>query len=121
MKVEECYAKFGGDYASVKERLPDDALVQRFLNKFLADTSYERLSNAVREGDYVEAFRAAHTLKGVSQNLSLQRLSNSVSTLTELLRNKTNEEVDRDSCAVLFEEVSLDYAAVVEAVRQLQD
>ena len=71
-----------------------EEIIDRFVLKFLDDRSYTKLIDAVNEQNYEDAFKAAHTLKGVCLNLSFERISNSVSILTEFLRNKKNDEVD---------------------------
>lgn len=120
MNIEECYRTFGGNYQDVKSRLMKDELIQRLVIKFLADTSYEKLSEAMSQADYGEAFRAVHTLKGVSQNLSFDCLSRSTEALTEALRRWESEPVDEQKCAQLWKQVSVDYLLVTEAIRQLQ-
>ena len=69
MAIQECYQQLGGDYATLKTRLPSDSLIKRFITKFLDDSSYSELCCALEEGQREEAFRAAHTLKGVCANL----------------------------------------------------
>ena len=54
--------------------------------KFLDDGSYQELVNALKEGRDEDAFRAAHTLKGVCQNLSFTSLYEPSQTITEALR-----------------------------------
>ena len=49
-------------------------LIQRFTLKFLEDQSYLQLKQALENKNYEDAFRSAHTLKGVCQNLSFDRL-----------------------------------------------
>ena len=120
MNLEECYASFGGNYQDVKSRLMKEELIQRLVIKFLADTSYERLVNALEQADYGEAFRAVHTLKGVSQNLSFDCLSRSTEVLTENLRKWETAPVDVPQCTEQMRQVSADYAAVTDAIRQLQ-
>ena len=119
MQLTECYKAFGGNYQDVRERLQSDALIQRFVIKFLSDNSYERLCNAMKENDYDEAFRAVHTLKGVSQNLSFDRLSASSSLLTELLRERKTVPVDKTLCEQFFAQITADYRTVIEAIHKL--
>ncbi len=119
MQLTECYKAFGGNYQDVRERLQSDALIQRFVIKFLSDNSYERLCNAMKENDYDEAFRAVHTLKGVSQNLSFDRLSASSSLLTELLRERETVPVDKTLCEQFFAQITADYRTVIEAIHKL--
>ena len=120
MNLQECYASFGGSYQDVKSRLMKDELIQRLVIKFLADTSYERLVSAMEQSDYGEAFRAVHTLKGVSQNLSFDCLSRSTEVLTESLRKWETIPVDEEKCKEQLRQVSVDYTAVVDTIRQLQ-
>ena len=51
-----------------------EALLERFLTKFLADPNYDRLCRAVADRDEAAALTAAHTLKGVCGNLSMTAL-----------------------------------------------
>ena len=90
MTIQECYQKLGGDYAQVEKRLPGIHLIRRFIAKFLDDGSYPELCRAMEQGQTEEAFRAAHTLKGVSANLGFDRLTASSGELTELLRGRTD-------------------------------
>ncbi len=120
MDLRECYESFGGNYEDVRSRLMKDELIQRLVIKFLSDTSYEKLSAAMEQADYGEAFRAVHTLKGVSQNLSFDCLSRSTEALTETLRRWESEPVDKEKCAQQYQQVSADYEAVTGAIRMLQ-
>ena len=74
MTMQECYKAIGGNYEAVLGRLHSEALIQRFTLKFLEDQSYLQLKQALENKYYEDAFRSAHTLKGVCQNLSFDRL-----------------------------------------------
>ncbi len=87
MTVKECYNQFGGDYEDTLRRLTSEALVSRFLLKFLDDKSYFTLQDAITNQQASESFAAAHTLKGVTLNLGLTTLYEPTNTLTEALRN----------------------------------
>lgn len=65
-----------------------EVLFKKFLLKFLDDQSYVRLKENIEKKDCDEAFREAHTLKGVAANLALNELSEAASEITELLRAK---------------------------------
>ena len=69
MNLKECYRKLGGDYDEVLTRLYSEDMIRRFLIKFLNDGTYKLLLEKLEAQDYQEAFRAAHTLKGVCDNL----------------------------------------------------
>lgn len=115
MTIQECYAALEGDYKEVLGRLYSEALVRKFVGKFLSDPSFQLLEDTMQAGNYEEAFRAAHTLKGVSQNLSFTKLHESSHTLTEALRTK-----DYDSALQLLAQVEADYAQTVGAIRRFQ-
>ena len=74
MTMQECYKAIGGNYEAVLGRLHSEALIRRFALKFLEDQSYIQLKQALENKNYEDAFRRAHTLKGVCQNLSFDRL-----------------------------------------------
>lgn len=86
MTVKECYEFLHGDYSGALSRLRKEALLYKYLKKLPADPCYETLKNAVAENDPKTAFRAAHTMKGVFINLSLDELYTHASEITELLR-----------------------------------
>ena len=86
MTMRECYEAIGGNYEDVLGRLRSEALIRKFTLKFLEDQSYPQLKQALNDKNYEDAFRSAHTLKGVCQNLSFDRLCEVSHELTELLR-----------------------------------
>ena len=115
MTLQECYAALGGDYDEVIGRLRSERMVQKFVLRFLDDKSYELLCGAMESGNYEEAFRAAHTIKGVCQNLGFTVLYQSSSQLSEALRNGFTPEAP-----ALAEQVAVDYKQTVEAIRTYQ-
>lgn len=115
MTIQECYTALEGDYEEVLGRLYSEALVKKFVGKFLADQSFQLLESSLNAEDYDEAFRAAHTLKGVAQNLSFTRLYQSSHEITEALRTK-----DYTLAAQLLSPVSRDYEQTVAAIQAFQ-
>lgn len=115
MTLQECYAAMGGNYEDAIGRLRSEKLVQKFVLKFLNDDSFQLLNDSVAAGNYEEAFRAAHTIKGVCQNLSFERLQNSSSQLTDALRGGNWD----DQTAALLEAVRADYRLTADAIRAL--
>lgn len=115
MTIVECYQQLGGNLENVKTRLPSDSLIKRFIIKFLDDSSYSELCDALQKGQRDEAFRAAHTLKGICANLGFDQLENSASALTELLRPK---DIGIPEEAVsMMKDVKHDYEMTVGAIR----
>ena len=86
MTVEEFYERIGGDYQDVMHRLMKEDRVAKFVKMFLSDPSYNELKQAMADDNVDTAFKAAHTLKGVTANLSLSSLNAAAIDITEALR-----------------------------------
>ena len=87
MTVKECYEAIGADYEEVLRRLANEERVKRFL------------------------------LKGICLNLSITRLAESSSALTESLRAGGWSE----EAGPLFERVKDDYGQTVQAIQMLKN
>lgn len=118
MTLKECYASLNGDYDEVMGRLRSERLVQKFVLKFLADGSYELLCSSLEAGDREEAFRAAHTIKGVCANLGFTSLLDSSEKLTEALRDGKPAQPGEDE---LIARVKADYARTCQAIKAFQE
>ncbi len=115
MTIQECYAALEGSYEEVLGRLYSDALVKKFVGKFLSDQSFQLLKSSLEAGNYDEAFRAAHTLKGVTQNLSFTKLYESSHQITEALRTK-----NYDQAIQLLPKIEADYDQTAAAIQAFQ-
>jgi len=118
MTLKECYTALGGDYEEALGRLRSERLVQKFVLKFLNDGSYQLLQDSLAAGDRKEAFRAAHTIKGVCANLAFNTLLESSEALTEALRDGKPAQPGEDS---LIAQVKEDYARVCRAIEAFQE
>ena len=116
MTVKECYEQMGADYEGVLGRLRSEALIKKFAKKFLDDGSYASLKKGMEEQNGEEAFRAAHTLKGVCQNLGFDNLYEVSFDITEKLRGR-----DTDGCEKLFSKVTEQYEKTTDAIRMMED
>ena len=117
MTLQECYAALGGDYEDAKGRLRSDRLVQKFVLKFLSDGSYDLLCRSLEDGNREEAFRAAHTIKGVCANLGFSALLESSERLTEALRDGAPPQPGEEE---LIRRVGEDYQRTIQAIRAFQ-
>lgn len=109
---KEQLTRGGIDVDSALERLMgSEALLEKFLNKFVQDGNYSALEAAVAAGDWEEALRASHTLKGMCGNLSMTVLYDLFTRQVNAIRAE-----DRAGAAALMEEISLAYRAVCGAV-----
>ena len=113
MTVKECYDLIG-DYGRMSACFHDDKKIEKFLRMFLEDDNFKRLSGALSAGDVEEAFIAAHTLKGVCQNLALDDLYDADVQVTEALRAK-----ELDKAREYFPDVEREYNNVKLAIDNL--
>lgn len=85
----------GADVEGTLHRfMNNDKLFLKFILKYKDDKNCALLTDALDQKNYEEAFKAAHTLKGVSANLGLNPIFDRASAITELLRGKEASEVD---------------------------
>lgn len=118
MNLQKCYSELGGAFEEVRQRLFSEALVMKFVLKFLDDQSFAQLCDAIEKSDYPKAFMASHTLKGICQNLAFTRLYTSSHLLTEAL---SGESPDIAAAKELFKKVQEDYRITADAIRRMQE
>ena len=114
LTLQEFYSVVGGDYQDALSRMMMESMLRKFLAKFPTDPSFSNLEQGLKNGDREEAFRAAHTIKGLCLNLGFGKLYASSNELTEALRNEMPANADE-----LFEAVKTDYILTLDAVNQL--
>ncbi len=112
MTIKSLYEAVGGDYQDVVKRLISEEFAAQLALGFLDDDGFSSLEKAMKNRNAEDAFRAAHTLKGVALNLGFKNLGESASELTEVLRKRTFDGADEP-----FEKVRADYAVVISALR----
>lgn len=101
--IEKVLARYGGN----------EEMLKHFLRLFAKDDSFAKLQVALAVGNTEEAFRAAHTLKGICTNLGFERLFEKASKITELLRCG-----EVGNAKPLFSEFSEEYGKVMEGLNQ---
>lgn len=84
----------------------NEKLYSRFLYEFVNDKHYLQLCSALTEKDVEGAFQAAHALKGVAGNLSLQHLMKALTPVVETLRagNMPDPEADITPLCTAYKE-----------------
>ncbi len=93
MLTLEKLVAFGADVdTGLKRCVNKESLYLRLIQKVPGNEDFNRLREAVAAGDYEAGFQAAHGLKGVTMNLSLDPLSEPIIQITEQLR--AHEEAD---------------------------
>lgn len=104
----------GIDVEGALERfMGNELLLERFLKKFLEDTNYAKLKEALDTGDREGAITASHTLKGVCGNLSMTELFACLTQQVQLLRDG-----DEAGAAALMPAISRSYDVVCQVIRE---
>ncbi len=115
MTIKECYDQMGSDYEGVLGRMGSEVMIRHFALKFLQDPSFNNLKENLEKGDGEEAFRAAHTLKGVCLNLGFNELYEVSAELTEKLRER-----EAAGSEELFQKVEEKYKKTVNAIKGVE-
>lgn len=106
----------GVDYDEAMERFGGNAaLYERLALKFLNDPHFDALEDALAAGQLDEAYRAAHSLKGVAGNLSFRDLYQAACRASDALHAG-----DTQAAQAALPDLRASYAAVKEALQQLQ-
>jgi len=121
------YRVYGnGDFPKDYSRLADGVVYMSYRLSYGAFAPTERgiwlralgmLAEALTEHmrhDADEAFRAAHTMKGMCQNMAFTRLYQSSHAITEILRGK-----DMDGAKQMLDTVTEDYNIVIAGIEKL--
>ncbi len=112
--IQEFYKKINGNYEVAISRMQNDERIKKYLNFFLMDESYKSLEEGMNSNDCEMAFRGAHTLKGVCQNMAFTYLSTIVEQITEELRAK-----DIEKAKLTFKKVKEEYEKVIEEIHKI--
>lgn len=101
---------YGADIPGIKARFSDNAeLYEKCFYGLFSDPVLSDLGRAISNKEYGNAFEAAHALKGVTGNLGLTPLYQTVCILVESLRAKSYSNID------------LEYEAIVRELKRVED
>lgn len=115
MTVPEFYETIHGDYEGVMSRLMKQERVLKYVGKFFNGAGLTELDKALAEQRWSDAFREAHSMKGMALNLGFSVLATSSSELCEALRS--GEPVG--DIPAMHDAVAKDYAETEAAARVL--
>lgn len=102
---------------TLKRFMGNEAIYMKFILKFLDDKNYDVIMDSLSKKDYAGAFAGAHSLKGVSGNLGLTPVYEAASSITELLRDKKDEEVDAMKLNEAREQLEESYCRLQKIIR----
>lgn len=116
MQIEQFYTLVGGDYQKMVSMLGNADNVVKYAKMFMGDDTFEKLVAAMEEERWADAFRFAHTMKGVTSSIGLNDLYNASYALTEDLRpDDAGNPSNLESAKEKLQDVVDTYNTVVEA------
>ena len=92
INIDDALSRVGGNMA----------LYKRLLSRFVEGDQYGALISALESGDNDEAVRQAHSLKGVSANLSLSKIWAITVDLEQMLKNNSDYSSTLDELTQAF-------------------
>ena len=104
--------------------MKDDRIV-KYLKMFPGDTSFNDTVAAFESGDWENAFKASHTLKGVCANLGLENLREKASELCETVRPGNDGEskvYHPPVCDVtgMIDDLKSHYDSAIKAISEIE-
>jgi len=117
LEQKEMLKKENIDVEDAMERfLDNEELYMKFLLKFVEDENFEKMKKALEENRGEDAFKFAHTMKGVVGNLSINGLYEVIVPYVEYLRHGDVESAKQH--LMELEEV---FVRSMEAIRRLSE
>ena len=102
--------------STINRFMGNEAMYLKFLGKFIDDQNCAGIGKNMEAQNYEEAYKFAHTLKGVAANLGLATLQNTVSRLVDELSGKKNEEVNVEQANEEWQRVKKAYEQIYEII-----
>lgn len=115
MTVRDFYSEVNGDYNEISSRILSEDRIRKYLYIFLRDKTFTNLCTEIDCNNTQKAFIYAHTLKGLSQNLSLSSLYAYSELITQALRNNNIKKA-----VSLLPRLSEEYTRVMVGIKTLQ-
>lgn len=117
MNVREFYAAVGGDYDEAMGRLLNEKRIIKYLRKLPDTGDVAGMNEAFAAGNWEDAFRFSHNVKGVSLNLSLTSLAESAAELCDTVRHGA-PQVDFSG---MLTAVNEKYDLTVKAIGEIEE
>lgn len=117
MNVKECFEILGADYEDALDRLMTDKRIAKYTLKFLDEPTFSNLKESMEKEDYEQAFKHAHSFKGVCLNISFTHLFNASYDLTESLRDGKR---DIELAKSLYQTVKELYEKTINVISQIE-
>ena len=110
-------ARIGINYDEGLKRFSGNAeIYQKFLLQFIDDHLFEELDQAMKDQDFGTAFTAAHTMKGITGNLSMNELYDKLVLFVEMLRGGS----DIQEAVEYYPQVSQSYKKMISGLQNIR-
>lgn len=116
MQVHEFYQAIGVDFDEVRAFFRKEERLKRYLAQTMDDPAFPALDEAMKNEAFDEAFRAAHTIKGMSLNLMIKPMTDVAVDLVETLRGGQPDPVEAAERYRAFKKVSDEVAGYVRSI-----
>lgn len=115
MTVKEYYELIDGDYNEVISHLDDEERVKRILLKLPKDNTFNKLCNALLNGDAEKVISEAHSLRNISVNLGLTHIKiASDSLITAMSGGELKKEI-----ILIFSSLKNNYKKTIDTIKEL--
>lgn len=101
-RIAELLNRFGGN----------ESICVRLVKKFPGDENYKNYVQQIQALDFSSAEQSVHTLKGVSSNLGLTKISD----LTQLIVNELRGDRDMQKISSWNEELACAYQETIDVI-----
>lgn len=109
MNFRAFYENRGVDYDAFLQRMMGkEALVEKYIRIFIADSTYSELAQAMAVQDIEAAEFKAHALKGIALNLNFEKLGILCMDMVNSVRNNI-QELDAQ-----FDRVKAEYESIMK-------
>ncbi len=93
MSVKDFYDQVKGNYQDALTRMMMDSFIMKMLSRFFQGDPSQDILAAYRQKEIKKVFTLAHTLKGVTGNLSLIKLHELSCVITEKTRHLEDDAI----------------------------
>lgn len=116
MTLKDFYSEVNGNYSEIFSRILSEDRIRKYLYIFLRDKTFTNLCTEIDCNNTQKAFIYAHTLKGLSQNLSLSSLYVHSDSITQALRNDNLKKA-----VSILPKLSEEYTRVILGIKALKE
>lgn len=114
MTLKELYESMGVEYETVVARFcGDENMLGMFVRSFSEDPTFQKLTDAMEALDYTAIGDCVHALKGVSANLSFDKLQAACAETVLKVRQNEYSQIPES-----FQKVKAEYEDVVTKISQ---